>query len=134
MQLTNDRLSLQETENSIVLVSQQLDILLGQDENVLLRPDTALLYRAVALQSYDDYIVQAYANNPVMKLLRAQTELARNEIRSTKSFSLPGISLYASNTWHALSRVPWRICTITTGMWAYRFLILYPHCIRTIIK
>ena len=52
----------------------------------------------VALQSYDDYIVQAYANNPVMKLLRAQTELARNEIRSTKSFSLPGISLYASNT------------------------------------
>ena len=33
-----------------------------------------------------------------MKLLRAQTELARNEIRSTKSFSLPGISLYASNT------------------------------------
>ena len=27
MQLTNDRLSLQETENSIVLVSQQLDIL-----------------------------------------------------------------------------------------------------------
>ena len=98
MQLTNDRLSLQETENSIVLVSQQLDILLGQDENVLLRPDTALLYRAVALQSYDDYIVQAYANNPVMKLLRAQTELARNEIRSTKSFSLPGISLYASNT------------------------------------
>ena len=98
MQLTNDRLSLQETENSIVLVSQQLDILLGQDESVLLRPDTALLYRAVALQSYDDYIVQAYANNPVMKLLRAQTELARNEIRSTKSFSLPGISLYASNT------------------------------------
>ena len=98
MQLTNDRLSLQETENSIVLVSQQLDILLGQDENVLLRPDTALLYQAVALQSYDDYIVQAYANNPVMKLLRAQTELARNEIRSTKSFSLPGISLYASNT------------------------------------
>ena len=98
MQLTNDRLSLQETENSIVLVSQQLDILLGQDENVLLRPDTALLYQVVALQSYDDYIVQAYANNPVMKLLRAQTELARNEIRSTKSFSLPGISLYASNT------------------------------------
>ena len=34
----------------------------------------------------------------------------------------------------ALSRVPWRICTIATGMWAYRFLILYPHCIRTIIK
>ena len=98
MQLTNDRLFLQETENSIALVSQQLDILLGQDENLLLKPDTTVLYQAVALQPYDDYIVQAYANDPAMKLLRAQTELARNEIRSAKSFSLPSVSLYASNT------------------------------------
>ena len=98
MQLTNDRLSLQEVENSIALVSQQLDILLGQDENLLLKPDTTILYQAVALQPYDDYIVQAYANDPAMKLLRAQTELARNEIRSVKSFSLPSVSLYASNT------------------------------------
>ena len=89
MQLTNDRLFLQETE---------LDILLGQDENLLLKPDTTVLYQAVALQPYDDYIVQAYANDPAMKLLRAQTELARNEIRSAKSFSLPSVSLYASNT------------------------------------
>lgn len=35
MQLTNDRLSLTETENSIALVSQQLDILLGINENCL---------------------------------------------------------------------------------------------------
>lgn len=98
MQLTNDRLSLQETENSITLVSQQLDILLGQDENLLLKPDTTILYQAIALQSYDDYINLAFANDPAMKLLRAQTDLARNEIRLTKSLSLPSVSLYASNT------------------------------------
>ena len=80
MQLTNDRLSLQETENSIVLVSQQLDILLGQDENLLLKPDTTLLHQAVALEAYDDYITLAYTNDPAMKLLRKQTELARNVI------------------------------------------------------
>lgn len=98
MQLTNDRLSLQETENSIVLVSQQLDILLGQNENLLLKPDTTLLHQAVALEAYDDYITLAYTNDPAMKLLRKQTELARNEIRLTQSLSLPSISLYASNT------------------------------------
>ena len=49
MQLTNDRLSLTETENSIALVSQQLDILLGINENCLFLPDTALLYRSIAL-------------------------------------------------------------------------------------
>lgn len=93
MQLTNDRLSLQETENSIVLVSQQLDILLGQDENLLLKPDTTLLHQAVALEAYDDYITLAYTNDPAMKLLRKQTELARNEIRLAHSLSLPSISL-----------------------------------------
>ncbi len=98
MQLTNDRLSLQETENSIALVSQELDILLGQDDHLLLKPDTAILYQAVALQSYDDYLMQAYVNNPAMKMLRTQTELARNDIRIVRSVSLPSISLYASNT------------------------------------
>lgn len=98
MQLTNDRLSLQETENDIVLVSQHLDLLIGLNENLLLRPDTTILYQAVALESYDDYILQAFSNDPEMKKLKKQTELAQNEIRLTQSASLPSVSLYASNT------------------------------------
>ena len=98
MQLTNDRLSLTETENSLILVSQQLDILLGIDEDWLLLPDTSLLHRAVALQPYDDYVREAYQNDPAMRLLRKQTEIARNEVRLTKAETLPSVSLYASNT------------------------------------
>jgi outer membrane protein TolC len=98
MQLTNDRLSLQETENSIALLSQQLDILLGQDENLLLRPDSILLHQSMTLQTYDWYIEQAYRSAPEMRLLYAQTEQARNDIRLTKAASLPSLSLYASNT------------------------------------
>lgn len=98
MQLTNDRLSLQETENSITLVSQHLDILLGQDENLLLIPDTALLFQAVALETYEDYVTEASANAPGQKQLRKQTELAQNDVRLTRSALLPSVSLYASNT------------------------------------
>lgn len=98
MQLTNDRLSLTETENSIILVSQQLNILLGIDENRLLLPDTTLLYRAVALEQYDDYVTQACMNDPAIRLLREQTEVARNDVRLAKAANLPNISLYASNT------------------------------------
>ena len=98
MQLTNDRLSLTETENSLVLVSQQLDILLGVDEHRLLLPDTSLLHRAIALQPYDDYVEEAYLNDPAMRLLRKQTEIAQNEVRLTKAELLPSVSLYASNT------------------------------------
>ena len=54
MQLTNDRLSLQETDNSLILVSQQLDILIGLDENLLLKPDTTLLDQTVSLETYED--------------------------------------------------------------------------------
>lgn len=98
MQLTNDRLSLTETENSIILVSQQLNILLGIDENRLLLPDTTLLYRAVALERYDDYVAQACMNDPAIRLLREQTEVARNDVRLAKAANLPNVSLYASNT------------------------------------
>ena len=98
MQLTNDRLSLQEAENSIVLVSQQLDILLNQQEDILLIPDTTLLRQAVFLDHYENYVNQAYENDPSMKLLRKQTELAENGIPLSRSSLLPNISLYASNT------------------------------------
>ena len=98
MQLTNDRLALLETENSVTLVSQQLDILLGQDETMLLMPDTTLLYSAVAIEPYEDYVEEAFNNDPSMKQLRQQTQLAQNEVRLTRAVSLPNVSLYASNT------------------------------------
>lgn len=98
MQLTNDRLSLRETQNSIQLASQQLDILLGLDEMLLLRPDSSLLYRELSLDSYETYIAEAYANDPTMRQLRMQTELAQNDVRLTRAATLPSISLYASNT------------------------------------
>lgn len=42
MQLTNNRLALLETENDLRLASQQLNILLGLDETLLICPDTTL--------------------------------------------------------------------------------------------
>ena len=124
MQLTNDRLSLQEAENSITLVSQELDILLGQDEALLLMPDTALLYQAVALKEYDDYINLAYSNDPEMKLLRKQTELAENNVSLTKAAVRPSISLYASNT---LSRPISRTMTdMYNNAWNVGLSVSYP--------
>lgn len=98
MQLTNDRLARQETENDILLVSQQLDILLGLDENCLLEPDTTLLRRSIALESYEVYVNEAYEEDPTMKGLRMQTEIAKTEIDLARSALRPELSLYASNT------------------------------------
>ena len=98
MQLTDDRLALQQAENDIALVSQQLDILLGLDEELLIRPDTALLHRSVVLKSYDYYVEEACAADPTMKRLRVETDIARTDIDLARAALRPEISLYASNT------------------------------------
>ena len=98
MQLTNDRLLRNETENNIRIVSQQLDILIGLDEHLLLVPDTALLNLEYATATYDEYVNRAFLTDPALLLSRKQTELAENSIRLTRAEQLPRLSLTASNT------------------------------------
>lgn len=98
MQLTDNRLSLTETQNNIRLVSQRLDILLGMDEQLLLMPDTALLDQVCPIKSYEEYVDRAYTVEPSIRLLQKQTEMAQNQIHLTQAEQMPRLSLYASNT------------------------------------
>lgn len=98
LQLTNDRLAYQEAENSIAITSQQLDILLGLEESQLILPDTTLLYNVADLQTYEEYVQQAYENYPEMQIAHRNTQLAETEIKLTKANYLPTLSLYAGNT------------------------------------
>lgn len=98
LQLTNDQLNYQEAGNSVVIVSQQLDIILGLDESLLIQPDTTVLAPVPALNSYDDYVLQAYANYPELKIARTYTQMAQTDLRQSKADYLPVLSLKAGNT------------------------------------
>lgn len=98
LQLTNDRIAYQETGNSLRIISQQLDILLGLDENLLILPDTTLLYKTIRLDTYESYVVQAYENYPGIQIARQYTLLAQKEVQVAKASLLPALSLYAGNT------------------------------------
>lgn len=98
LQLTNDQLACREADDNIAIVSQQLDVLLGLDETFLLQPDTALLYTAVSLESYDTYVQQAYLNYPELQIARYNTKLAENDIFLSKADYLPSLSVRAANT------------------------------------
>lgn len=98
LQLTNDRLALQEVDNSLTLMSQQLDILLGLDEQTLIVPDTALLRQINPTSDYADYLQKAYRDDWTMRRLRQETQLALNNQRLVKAEFLPQLSLYAGNT------------------------------------
>lgn len=98
LQLTNDRLALQEVDNSLTLMSQQLDILLGLDEQTLIVPDTTLLRQINPSSDYADYLQKAYRDDWTMRRLRQETQLALNNQRLVKAEFLPQLSLYAGNT------------------------------------
>lgn len=98
LQLTNDRLAYQEAENNITITSQQLDILLGLDETLLITPDTALLYSVEEPYAYETYVQLAYENYPGMQIARQHIRLAENDVKLTKACNLPTLSLYAGNT------------------------------------
>lgn len=97
LQLTNDKLAYREAKDNVYIVSQQLDVVLGLDENLLLQPDTTLLHMPVQLQSCDTYIEQAYRNYPEIQLARYHTRLAITDKRLTKADYLPTLSLHAGN-------------------------------------
>lgn len=98
VRLTDDRLSLRETENTVALRSQQLCIVLGLNEELRIVPDTALLNIAMHIEPYPYYVETAYGNDPSMRLLQARTQLADNEVKLAKAEYMPTVSLYAANT------------------------------------
>ncbi len=98
LELTNDELAYKEAKNSTYIVSQQLDVILGMDENLLLLPDTSLLHTSLEPQGCAACIEQAYRNYPELKLARYHTQRAVTDKRLTRADYLPTLSLHAGNT------------------------------------
>lgn len=93
--LTNFDLAYKETTNDIALVSQQLDIVLGMDETTLLQPDSAFLTIYMKIQPENEYVNQAYLQNPGLNIAQTNISLAQNALQLTKADYLPSLSLGA---------------------------------------
>lgn len=97
LQLTNDKLAYREVKDNIYIVSQQLDVVLGLDEDLLLLPDTSLLHAPVQLQNCEFYIKEAHRDYPEIKLARCHTQLAVTDKHITKAEFIPALLLHAGN-------------------------------------
>ena len=93
MQLTDNRLLRTETENNIALVSQQIALLIGRDEKLLIVPDTVLPEFEALDGVYDDYVAIASGLEPGLQIARFRTMAAGHDLKL-----LPHLSLYAANT------------------------------------
>lgn len=98
LQLTNYELANREAKDNIAIVSQQLDIILGLDEAVLIQPDTLLLSASTPLRQCEDYILLAYERYPGLKIAEAGILLAQTGVQISRADNQPTLSLRAGNT------------------------------------
>ncbi|WP_321426142.1 TolC family protein [uncultured Bacteroides sp.] len=98
LQLTNYNLTLREVEDNIRISSQQLDIALGLNEDLLLKPDNNLLEQPLSLTSYEEYVQQASSQYPELRLAENGIKLARKNEEMVRADNLPSLSLRAANT------------------------------------
>lgn len=96
--LTNYQLADTETNNDIALVSQQLAIVLGMDESIILKPDDSFLTQLFDIKPEEEYVNEAYSQYPEMQISKTNIALAENNLKLTKADLLPTLSLQASNT------------------------------------
>lgn len=96
--LTNYELSYKETENNIAIVSQQIDVIVGLDENTILEPDQTLLAVKLDIATEYEYICRAYTLYPELQIAETNVALAQNNLKLVKADYLPTLSLQASNT------------------------------------
>lgn len=101
MQLSGYRLSLLEVENNIVIISNEIDIALGLDEELVLRPDSRMLELRDTLMPYEDYVESAYRKYPELMIAETYVEMAGKDVRIARSDYVPRIAFRAST---ALSR------------------------------
>ena len=91
--LTNYDLAHKEIENDIVLVSQQLDIVLGMDESTILQPDSSFLTFYVEINPENAYVDQAYQQHPDLKMAQTNISLAQNAFQFVKADYRPSLFL-----------------------------------------
>ena len=96
--VSNYELAYDETQNNILLVSQQLDIVLGMNENRILQPDMNLFDTKIDVNAESDYLNQSYTQYPLLKMAKTNIDIAQNNLDLAKSTYLPKLSLQAGNT------------------------------------
>jgi outer membrane protein TolC len=96
--VSNYELAYNETQNNILLVSQQLDIVLGMNEDSILQPDMNLFDTKIDVNAESDYLNQSYTQYPLLKMAKTNIDIAQNNLDLAKSTYLPKLSLQAGNT------------------------------------
>lgn len=95
--ITNYELAHETVENSIKLISQQLAIVMGMDEETIYKPDESILNNQLNIKTESDYITNAYNLYPELQIAKANVLKANTDVKLAKADVLPSLSLQLGN-------------------------------------
>lgn len=95
--ITNYELAYKTVANNIKLISQQLAIVMGMDEETIYRPDEAFLLQQLEVQTESDYVLNAYGNYPDLQIAEVNVQKAQTDVKLAKASLYPTLSLQLGN-------------------------------------
>jgi len=96
LKLSKQKLQVDEIKNDIAIASQKINLLVGQDENMLIEPAEPFLPDTMKLAAYEVLAAQASTGAPEINISKQERNLSNLQVRDVKSNVLPQIGLFAN--------------------------------------
>lgn len=97
LQLSQQQTQLLTMNNNIVIATQSLNIIMGNDDEAPIIPSDTIQLTSIGLnQEYQDYVVSTLNKSPLEKLANKQIELSELKEDALKADKLPKIGLFGN--------------------------------------
>ncbi|TWI19161.1 TolC family protein [Sphingobacterium siyangense] len=97
LQISDLEIAYRKTNNDLIIVNQQLNMVLGLDESVRLEPDTSILNNQYHLSDIDAELSDGLANNQDLKITNTEIAIAEKNLKIIGAERYPEIALFACN-------------------------------------
>lgn len=98
LHLMNDSLHLNTVLNSIAIISYELNLMTGLEDNLIIQPDLNVWETPLPkLKNYDEYLNRAFLNNPSICVFDNMVKANKCKVRIAKADNLPEIDFIGEN-------------------------------------
>lgn len=98
--LRNIELSLLQTRNSYQMINNQLLVILGLPDSVVIAPDTVFTKQIESLPSEKDLLSEAEQNRQELKSAQTNVQIAGENLKIAKADYYPSLALVAGNSFN----------------------------------
>ncbi|MGX5856022.1 TolC family protein [Dyadobacter jiangsuensis] len=96
MELSKRRMTLIEIQNDILITNQKLNILIGEPDHRIVRPDENFeILRNASQQDYEDFLHEALEHSFLYHISEKNTELSILNVKQIRANTRPKVGMYA---------------------------------------